>query len=48
MDINSHQIHLFFNPENEDYLVTNTLSEGLLKIQSFPDLELVIEDLFIW
>ncbi|WP_330204563.1 Uma2 family endonuclease [Cyanobacterium sp. Dongsha4] len=48
VDINSRQIHVFFNPESDNYLVNKTLSKGTLKIQSFPDLELVIEQLFVW
>jgi Uma2 family endonuclease len=46
VDINNRQIHVFCNPYNDDYLVKTNLSEGIIKPQSFPDVELVIDQLF--
>ncbi|WP_242027676.1 hypothetical protein [Cyanobacterium aponinum] len=48
MDINNRQIHIFFNPSNNDYLVKNNLSTGVIIPQSFSDLKLEIEELFSW
>jgi Uma2 family endonuclease len=48
VDINNRQIHVFLNPDNDDYLVKTNLLKGIIKSQSFPDLELVIEQLFSW
>jgi Uma2 family endonuclease len=47
-DINNRQIHVFLNPENNDYSVSKIISEGIIKTQAFPDLELVVEQLFLW
>lgn len=47
-DINSRQVHIFLNPENDDYQTTKIVSEGIMKPQSFPDLELSIKELFLW
>ncbi|MGI0480988.1 Uma2 family endonuclease [Geminocystis sp. CENA526] len=48
VDINNRQIHVFFNPDNNDYLNKINISTGIITTQSFPDLELVIEQLFSW
>lgn len=48
VDINNRQIHVFFNPANNDYLVKNNLSTGIITPQFFPDLQLLIEELFSW
>ncbi len=48
VDINNHQIYVFFNPDNDDYLVKINISIGVINPQSFPNLELVIEHLFSW
>jgi Uma2 family endonuclease len=47
-DVNSHQIYLFSNPENNDYSVSQIITEGIIKTQAFPNLELVVEQLFLW
>lgn len=48
VDINNRKIHVFLEPENDDYLVSKIISEGIIKPQSFPNLELVISQLFSW
>jgi Uma2 family endonuclease len=47
-DIDNRQIHVFLNPQNDDYLTTKIISEGIIKTQSFPDIEFVVEQLFLW
>lgn len=48
VDIKNQQINIFLNPENEDYQIQKVLREGVIKIQSFLDLELKINQLFRW
>lgn len=48
VDINNRQIYVFFNPQNDDYLVSKIISEGVIKAQSFSDLELIVNQLFLW
>ncbi|MBF2057709.1 MAG: Uma2 family endonuclease [Cyanobacterium sp. T60_A2020_053] len=48
VDIKNQQINIFLNPENEDYQTQKVIREGVIKIQSFPDLELNINQLFKW
>ena len=47
-DINNSQVHIFLNPKDGDYQTTTIVSEGIIKPQAFPDLELSIEQLFLW
>lgn len=47
-DINNSQVHIFFNPEKDDYQSTKIISEGIIKPQSFPHLELSVKQLFLW
>lgn len=47
-DINNRQVHIFLNPEKGDYQITKIVSEGIIKPQSFPHLELSINQLFLW
>ena len=47
-DINNSQVHIFLNPENDDYQTTKIVSEGIIKPLSFPHLELSIKQLFLW
>ena len=47
-DINNSQVHIFLNPEKDDYQTTKIVSDGIIKPQSFPHLELSIKQLFLW
>ncbi|BAQ64652.1 Uma2 family endonuclease [Geminocystis sp. NIES-3709] len=47
-DTNSRQVHIFLTPENGNYQIKKIVSEGIIKPQSFPDLELSINQLFLW
>lgn len=47
-DINNRQVHIFLTSENGDYQITKIVSEGIIKPQSFPNLELSINQLFLW
>jgi Uma2 family endonuclease len=47
-DINNSQVHIFLNPDEDDYQTTKIVSEGIIKAQSFPRLELSVKQLFLW
>lgn len=47
-DINNRQIHIFLDPRNRDYQITKIVSEGSIKPQAFPNLDLFTDHLFLW
>jgi len=48
VDIKNRQVNIFFNPQNDDYEVKKVITDGMIIAQSFPDLELAINQLFLW
>ncbi|MFM7579227.1 MAG: Uma2 family endonuclease, partial [Microcystaceae cyanobacterium] len=47
-DINNRQVHIFLNPKDGDYQTTKIVSEGVIKTQTFPTIDLSIQHLFSW
>lgn len=47
-DINNYQVHSFLDPIGNDYSASKILSTGIIRPQSFPKIELVINQLFSW
>ena len=47
-DINSRHVHIFLNPKNSDYQITQIISDGIIQSQAFPNLNLSIKHLFLW
>ena len=42
IDLNNHQLKVFQNPVNDNYIITKILSEGKISSQAFPDAELEV------
>jgi Uma2 family endonuclease len=47
-DLKNSQVHIFIDPENDDYKIKKIAADGIIKPQAFPDLQLSIDQLFLW